>query len=263
MKDSLKNPQSAQNAKPSTRPFSTLARRRTPDLSTTDSFPDPSQLDPSMLPTEAQRAAYQADTPTTAPPPIQEQTPGHKFPLPALPLPQGSHKDHRLDPVVDQLTNLLMRSGKKAAAQRNMHHILTTLRTSPAPTYNPSRPVLPGAPPAAHLPLHPTLYLTLAIDSVAPLLRIRSQRGAAGGGVALQIPVPLGLRQRRRQAFTWILDAASKRKSRGSGNDMFATKVAEELISVVEGKSGVWEKRAAVHRLATTARSNLNRGGRR
>src|SRR6195952_1142446 len=143
-----------------------------------------------------------------------------------------------------------------------MSFILNHLRTAPPPNTNPARPLLPGAPPASHLPLHPVLYLTLAIDSVAPILRIRSQRGAAGGGVALQIPVPLGLRQRRRQAFQWILDAASKRKSRGSGNDQFATKVADELIAVVEGRSGVWEKRAAVHRLATTARSNLTYGSR-
>ena len=84
--------------------------------------------------------------------------------------------------------------------------ILQHLRTSPIPTINPQRPLLPGAPPPSHLPLNPILYLTLAIDSVAPLMRIRSQRGAAGGGVALQIPVPLGLRQRRRQPCSglWV-----------------------------------------------------------
>lgn len=259
MKDSLKNPQSTQNAKPGKRPFSTMARRPAPGMA--PEHLDASQLDPAMLPTEQQRAAFVAPAPATqslSP----EARPGHKFPLPTLPLPPNAHKDHRHDPIVTQVTNLLMRDGKKATAQRNMAVILTALRTNPAPTYSATRQLLPGRPPAAHLPLHPVLYLTLAIDSVAPILRIRSQRGAAGGGVALQIPVPLGLRQRRRQAFEWILDAASKRKSRGSGNDMFAQRVAEELVAVVEGRSGVWEKRAAVHRLATTARSNLTYGSR-
>jgi small subunit ribosomal protein S7 len=117
--------------------------------------------------------------------------------------------------------------------------------------------------PSSHLPLNPILYLTLAIDSIAPLMRIRSQRGAAGGGVALQIPVPLGLRQRRRTAAEWILEAASKRKSRGSGRDMFALRVAEEIVAIVEGRSAAWEKRTGIHRIATTARSNLGfgRGG--
>ena len=95
-------------------------------------------------------------------------------------------------------------------------------------------------------------------------LRVAAAAGltfsAAGGGVALQIPVPLGVRQRRRQAFQWILDAASKRQNRGSGRDTFPLRVAQELINVVEGKSGVWDRRDAVHKLGTTARSNLNYG---
>jgi len=142
-----------------------------------------------------------------------------------------------------------------------MSFILNHLRTAPPPTPNPARPLLPGAPPPNHLPLNPIGYLTLAIDSVAPLLRIRSQKGAAGGGAALQIPVPLGLRQRRRQAVQWILDAASKKKSRGSGRGQFAQRFAEEIISVVEGKSGVWERRQLIHKTATSARANLNYRG--
>jgi small subunit ribosomal protein S7 len=139
-----------------------------------------------------------------------------------------------------------------------MSLILTHLRTSPPPTINPARPLIPGAPPPSHLPLNPILYLTLAIDSVAPLLRIRSQKGAAGGGVALQIPVPLGLRQRRRTAVQWILTAATKRKNRGSGKGGFAQRVAEEVVAVVEGKSSVWDRRNAIHKLGVAARANLN-----
>lgn len=260
MKDSIKSGSGAQNAKPGTNPrsFSTYARQRM-DMSSYQDGP-PGSLDPSMIPTSEQRSAYAADA---APEEIQKNTPGHKFPLPELPLPANLGKDYRYDPIVKQVTNLLMRSGKLALAQRNMADILNYLRTAPPPTYSPTRPLLPGAPPASHLPLNPVLYLTLAIDSVAPLLRIRSQRGAAGGGVALQIPVPLGLRQRRRTAVQWILDAASKRKTRGSGRGQFAQKVAEELVSVVEGRSGIWEKRGGVHRIGTTARSNLNFSKRR
>ena len=141
-----------------------------------------------------------------------------------------------------------------------MAMILTHLRTASSPSVNPTRPLVPGAPPASHLPLNPVLYLTLAIDSVAPLLRIRSQKGAAGGGVALQIPIPLGLRQRRRQAVMWILDAASKRQSNGSGKGGFAKKVAEEIVSVVEGRSGVWDRRGGIHKLCIAARANLGLG---
>jgi small subunit ribosomal protein S7 len=255
MQESMKNGQGAANAKPSgSRTFSTYARRQQGDLSQSVSV-----FDASMIPSEEQRATFAADT--TVP------TLGHKFPLPDRPLgPNENHQDkYRYDSIVNQVTNLIMQDGKKAAAQRNMAHILTVLRTAPPPTYSATRSLLPGAPPASHLPLNPVLYLTLAIDSIAPLLRLRSQRGAAGGGVALQIPVPLGLRQRRRQAMEWILDVVSKKKSRSSGRNTFSQRLAEEFISVVEGKSGVWTRRDAVHKLGTTARSNLTfgKGGRR
>jgi small subunit ribosomal protein S7 len=138
-----------------------------------------------------------------------------------------------------------------------MAYILNHLRTAPPPTRNPARPLLPGSPHPTHLPLNPVGYLTLAIDSIAPLIRIRSQKGAAGGGAALQIPVPLGLRQRRRQAVQWILDAASKKKSRSSGKTQFAQRFAEEIIGVVEGKSNVWDRRNLVHKNGTSARANL------
>lgn len=141
--------------------------------------------------------------------------------------------------------------------------ILERLRTAAPPISDPRRPLIPGAPPANHLPLNPILYLTLAIDSVAPLLRIRSQRGAAGGGVALQIPIPLNVRQRRRTAVMWILDVVAKKRTKGSGRTMFAHKFADELISIVEGKSGVWERRNAVHKLGIAARANLSFGRRR
>ena len=144
-----------------------------------------------------------------------------------------------------------------------MAMILERLRTAPPPTSDPRRPLIPGAPPANHLPLNPVLYLTLAIDSVAPLFRIRSQKGAAGGGVALQIPIPLHLRQRRRTAMMWILDVASKKRTKGSGRTMFAHKIADELIAIVEGKSNVWERRNALHKLGIAARANLSFGSRR
>lgn len=253
MQDSIKDGQGAANAKPSgNRSFSTLARRQQEGLSSQSGLPE---MDPSMIPSSEQRAVYAAEAKLPAV--------GHKFPLPDLPLgPNANFQDrYRYDSVVNQVTNLIMQDGKKATAQRNMAYILNVLRTAPPPTYSQTRPLLPGAPPASQLPLNPVAYLTLAIDSIAPLLRIRSQRGAAGGGVALQIPVPLGIRQRRRQAMEWILDVVSKKKSRSSGRNTFAQRLAEEFISVVEGKSGVWTRRDAVHKLGTTARSNLNFSG--
>lgn len=135
--------------------------------------------------------------------------------------------------------------------------IMNFLRTSPAPIYSPKFPLLPGAPPASHLPLNPVLYITLAIDSVAPLLKVRNIAGAAGGGRALEVPHPLGVRQRRHTAFKWILDAVGKKPSRGSGRKQFPYRIAEEIIAVVEGRSGAWEKRRQVHKTGTASRANV------
>lgn len=135
--------------------------------------------------------------------------------------------------------------------------ILNYLRTSPPPKVSLARPLLAGAPPPSHLPLDPILYLTLVIDSVAPLIRVRSFAGLAGGGHALLVPFPLALRQRRRTAFMWIMDAVNKKTSRGSGKTMLAHRIGEEIVAVAEGKSSVWERRQLVHKVGTVNRANL------
>jgi small subunit ribosomal protein S7 len=140
-----------------------------------------------------------------------------------------------------------------------MAMILNYLRTQPPPKLDPARPLLPGSPPAYQLPLDPSLYLGLAIDSVAPLVRIRGFKGMAGGGKSLDVPMPLRARQRRRIAFQWILDVVNKKKSKGSGRAMFPHRVAEEIVAVVEGRSSVWDKRTQVHKLGTANRANLMR----
>ena len=73
----------------------------------------------------------------------------------------------------------------------------------------------------------------------------------------MQIPVPLSKRQRRRTAIEWILGAASKMRNVGSGKNSLGQRVAQEMISVIEGKSGVWDKRNGVHKLGVAARANI------
>ncbi|KAI0019143.1 ribosomal protein S7 domain-containing protein [Xylariomycetidae sp. FL0641] len=179
-----------------------------------------------------------------------------KFGLPPKAGKQGKLQD-RHHPVVHQITRLLMRDGELSKAQRHLAMILNYLRTSPAPRVSPLRPLLPGSPPPHQLPLNPLLYLTLAIDSVAPLIRVRNLKGMAGGGQALELPEPIPVRTRRRIAMKWILDTVNKKPSSGSGRAMFATRFGQEIVSVVEGRSGVWDKRQQVHKLGVASRANL------
>ncbi|OQE02527.1 hypothetical protein PENSOL_c002G11365 [Penicillium solitum] len=182
-----------------------------------------------------------------------EENPGLKFDPPAVPEDMKTlNFRKRYDTMQDQFTKMMMESGKLTKAQKNMSLVLDHLRTSSPPQINPRRRLL-GAPPASQLPLDPVLYLTLVVDSVAPLFRIRQQKGIAGGGTAVQIPHPLTLRQRRRTAIKWILDASDKRR-----DALFANRVAAEVVAVAEGRSGVWEKRDQQHKIGISGRANLN-----
>lgn len=132
-----------------------------------------------------------------------------------------------------------------------MSIILDYLRTSPPPTINPNRRLLPGGPPAAQLPLNPVQYLNLVVASVAPVIAVKNFKGMAGGGRALPVPAPLGPGDRRRTAIRWIIDASDKRR-----DSQLANRVAQEIIAVAEGRSSVWDRRENVHKNGTAARAN-------
>ncbi|KAJ0422341.1 hypothetical protein BJY00DRAFT_311399 [Aspergillus carlsbadensis] len=68
-------------------------------------------------------------------------------------------------------------------------------------------------------------------------------KGFSGGGASVPIPIPLAERQRRRAAIKWIIDASDKRR-----DTKFAQRVANELVSVAEGRSGVWDRRDLVYK---------------
>jgi len=50
--------------------------------------------------------------------PVDVNTVGYKYGLPELPLPPNANLKYRYDPVVAQVTNLLMKDGKLSVAQR-------------------------------------------------------------------------------------------------------------------------------------------------
>lgn len=63
-------------------------------------------------------------------PPAAPTLPGLKFDMPTLPLPKDGHLKHRYDDVVEQVTNLMMRHGKKSAAQRVSYQHFCLPKTS-------------------------------------------------------------------------------------------------------------------------------------
>lgn len=138
-----------------------------------------------------------------------------------------------------------------------MEIVLNHLRTSSPPKIDARRRLLTTLP-APQLPLNPVVYLTVIVDSISPLIKIRQQKGLTGGGASVPMPVPLSVRQRRRTAIMWILGAADKRK-----DGQWAMRVANELTSIAEGRSGTWEKREQVHKIGVAGRTNLQLAARR
>lgn len=62
---------------------------------------------------------------------------GSKFELPDLPLPSTSNLRHRYDPVVEQVTKLIMRHGKLSVAQKVGSSVFITLLLNLLPRVSP------------------------------------------------------------------------------------------------------------------------------
>ncbi|KAI5809746.1 ribosomal protein S7 domain-containing protein [Peziza echinospora] len=182
---------------------------------------------------------------------IDPAKPVSKYPLPTLPLPSTSHLHYRYSPLMDLVVNLFMRDGKKATAQAHLQRVLDILRTKPPPKEQTKFNLIANAPALDQLPKNPLAYLQTAIDSVAPLMRLKSAKGS--GGFSNQVPEPLNERQRRRTAIGWMLAV-----SNGKADKMrFAERFADEVVAVVEGRSAAWDRRLQVHKTAVGARANV------
>ena len=134
------------------------------------------------------------------------------------------------DPIVDNLTNLIMRHGKKTKAQKIVTRALyiVYLKTRKDPLE--------------------ILYETL--DKLGPVVTTMVEKtGFAKNRI---VPIPLNKRQRNRYAITWILQGAKNKKS----PDM-AVRLAEEIISAYEGKSSGYDKMSQMHKTAMQQRAYI------
>lgn len=88
----------------------------------------------------------------------------------------------------------------------------------------------------------------------SPSVRLAQQKK---GGKQVSVPLPLGERQRVRQAISWILDASDKRKNpTAGGSKQFGERVAFELEAVLNGSSEVLKRKEQLHTTATVNRAN-------
>ncbi|EPQ30093.1 uncharacterized protein PFL1_02210 [Pseudozyma flocculosa PF-1] len=182
----------------------------------TASGPATTTTPPSPPPTGATAFA----SPHSAPPPPTTPLSAQAYSPTALP--------PRADPLLTFLTNLLMKSGKKAQSERFVTHALSHIRT------------LTNADPL------PLLYS--AVEQVRPLVKMQSRKQ---GGKNMQVPIALTQRQSERKALTWIIDASKKRSDRD-----ISVRLAKEFVAIVEGSSAVNSRKEEQHKIATANRAN-------
>ncbi|CAK9782796.1 ribosomal protein S7 [Cutaneotrichosporon oleaginosum] len=138
----------------------------------------------------------------------------------------------RADPVLDLFTNMLMRHGKKAEAQRHAASVLAMLQ---AATNSPPLP-----------------QLHRAIELASPSVKLLSMRKRAK---TIMTPRALNERQRTRTGIKWLLKAAERGRKGGVRRD---DRVAREVLAVLDGSSDVFKRVEEVHKIAMLQRSNIN-----
>lgn len=138
----------------------------------------------------------------------------------------------KTDPTIQYLTNIIMKHGRKARAQRTMSEALYLV----------------------HLQTRkdPIALIKETLERMAPVLRLR--RYTDGGARAEMIPVPLNERQRLRHAWTWIVEASDKRPSKS-----FSVRLAEEMLAASKGSGSGFEKKESLHKAGIAARSFIKK----
>jgi small subunit ribosomal protein S7 len=126
------------------------------------------------------------------------------------------------DKIVAKFINDLMRSGKKAVAERICYGAFDIIE--------------------AKLKDDPVKIFKKALNNVKPAVEVRSRRV---GGATYQVPVEVRPDRRQTLASRWIVGYAKER----SGKNM-TEKLAAELLDASDNKGAAIKKREDVHKMA-------------
>ena len=118
--------------------------------------------------------------------------------------------------------NMVMKSGKKAVAERILYDALDTI------TEKKGGDALE--------------VLDAALENVAPMVEVKSRRV---GGATYQVPIEVRPMRRQALAMRWLIDAARKR-----GEKSMNLKLAGELLDASEQRGSAVKKREDTHRMA-------------
>ena len=130
-------------------------------------------------------------------------------------------------PVVTQLINKVLLSGKRSVAERIVYGALEGCREKTG--------------------MDPVQTLKRALDNVKPTLEVRSRRV---GGATYQVPIEVAPARSSTLAMRWMLDAARAK----TGKPM-AERLAEEILAANKKEGIAFKKREDTHKMAEANRA--------
>jgi small subunit ribosomal protein S7 len=126
------------------------------------------------------------------------------------------------DLQIAKFINMIMRNGKKSAAERIMYYALDNISQKST--------------------LESVELMEKALENVRPTVEVKSRRV---GGATYQVPVEVRASRRNTLAMRWLIEAAQKR-----GEKTMAQKLAGELLDASESKGSAVKRREDTHRMA-------------
>lgn len=129
--------------------------------------------------------------------------------------------------LVEQLTNRVMRCGKKSLARRIVYGAIERVSESLGKG-------------------DPMDFLLAALENIRPKLEVKSRRV---GGATYQVPMEVPYQRQVGLAFRWLVQAANKRKG------AMLEGLASEIIDAYNNTGEVVKKKDEVHRMAQANRA--------
>jgi len=126
------------------------------------------------------------------------------------------------NPLVTQLINKLMMSGKKTLAEQIVYRALERISEQ---TSN-----------------DPVITLKKAVENTRPMLEVRSRRV---GGATYQVPVEVRPGRSTTLALRWLVNFARQRRE-----NTMAERLVGEIMDASQGQGGAVKRREDLHKMA-------------
>ena len=130
-------------------------------------------------------------------------------------------------PLVTQLVNKILTSGKRSVAEKIVYGALDGVESKAKSD--------------------PLAVFKQALENVAPSVEVRSRRV---GGATYQVPVEVRIERRQALAIRWIINAARERNDK-----TMVDRLAAELLDASNNRGAAVKKREDTHRMAEANRA--------